>query len=185
MMNKKTSWAKVAALFCVPLIPLVALPVIKYMKARAATQALQEEIGRSEPPATQWNLVEEFLSEGASANAPNEAGRKPLHVSVLGYAPSRAIQALLDNGADVNAVDDSEGTALLIAAKTTQVNTVRLLLSRGADPNIQVTINGKRWTALSRSQAMMADPIMKTNPHLKLKGEIIQMLKAAGAKEQP
>jgi ankyrin repeat protein len=47
----------------------------------------------------------------------------------------RALEALLDGGADVNARDDHGQTALMNAARDGHTEMVRLLVSRGADLN--------------------------------------------------
>ena len=52
-----------------------------------------------------------------------------------------ALEALLDAGADVNAKDDNNQTALMNAAREGQTPVVRLLIARGADLNHTAKFN--------------------------------------------
>ena len=47
----------------------------------------------------------------------------------------KIIKLLIDNGADVNAIDDTGWTPLIIASSTKNVDVVRLLIENGADVN--------------------------------------------------
>lgn len=51
-------------------------------------------------------------------------------------ASSEDIRNLLDAGADIDAQDDSEDTALLLAVKSGRASVVDCLLKNGADPTI-------------------------------------------------
>lgn len=48
------------------------------------------------------------------------------------------LMTLIKEGADVNSVNDYGGTPLMIASKRGHVETVRILLENGADPNIKM-----------------------------------------------
>lgn len=53
-----------------------------------------------------------------------------------GFGNTKNLTCLLDNGADVNAINDKTGgTALMAAARAGNTNAVRLLIERGADVN--------------------------------------------------
>ncbi len=43
---------------------------------------------------------------------------------------SRAVELLLDNGADINEIDDGKGTALMIAASFNRIKAVEVLLKK-------------------------------------------------------
>jgi ankyrin repeat protein len=67
------------------------------------------------------------------------------------------VEALLDSGADVNA-SDRDSTPLMEAAESASPETVRLLLSRGAEVNLKRAQTG--WTVLH--SAARGDPSGKT-----------------------
>ena len=77
------------------------------------------------------------------------------------------VQALLDRGANVNVRDLDDATPLINAVRLGRVQTVRLLLSHHADPNITYG-NGITPLALAREKGDQ---------------KLVQMLKQAGAKE--
>jgi uncharacterized protein len=73
-----------------------------------------------------------------------------LHAARQGYLP--AAQALLDGGADVNAVGAGDGTSpLLMATINGQFDVAMLLLEHGADPNLAAGVNGATplWSAVN------------------------------------
>ncbi|XP_047435062.1 cyclin-dependent kinase inhibitor 2A [Mugil cephalus] len=77
--------------------------------------------------------VEALLRAGAQVNGPNRFGRTPLQVMMMGS--TSVAEALLSRGADPNVKDRSTGTTPLHdAARTGFVDTVRLLVESGADP---------------------------------------------------
>lgn len=77
-----------------------------------------------------------LLNNGADANAENPNGTSPLEDAALrGFEP--IVQLLADHGARVNRVNKvSGGTALYAAASFGKAGTVKLLLDRGAEPNL-------------------------------------------------
>ena len=86
----------------------------------------------------------------------------------LGNASGRgdiaAMTALLDHGADPNAVGGHGLTPLASAARSGRLESIELLLARGADPHRGSGVNG--WTplqhALHKSQAAAAKRLMET-----------------------
>ncbi len=73
-----------------------------------------------------------------------------LHAARQGYLP--AAKALLDGGANVNAVGAGDGTSpLLMATINGQFDVAMLLLERGADPNLAAGVNGATplWSAVN------------------------------------
>lgn len=85
------------------------------------------------------DLLRQALDDGADLNAPLFNGAPPLVVlaeSVIsGYPESRALfNELVERGADVNQVDPVGYTALHWSAGADDLEMVRLLLSKGADP---------------------------------------------------
>ncbi len=91
---------------------------------RAALKPDRAEMGR-------------LLSGGFSANAKDRDGDPLLgNVALLGC--KEAVDILLDHGAEINASTSSGRTALSLAVEDKQTDIVRLLLDRGADPNVGI-----------------------------------------------
>jgi hypothetical protein len=102
-----------------------------------------------------------LLEAGASPTATDLRGRTPLMAAVQSRKPE-AIRFLIDNGADVNARDQLQGTALVRAAGTFgNLEAVQVLLSAGAEVNVQDK-NGMtplmwaaRWGDAQRIEALV------------------------------
>ncbi|XP_002660514.1 cyclin-dependent kinase inhibitor 2A [Danio rerio] len=78
--------------------------------------------------------VQFLLSNGVNANVVNKFRRTPIQVMMMGNAPLALV--LLEQGADPNVPDpDTGSTPLHDAARTGFIDTVRLLIRFGADPN--------------------------------------------------
>lgn len=74
-----------------------------------------------------------LVSHGGDPDVGNKTGLRPLMLAAqLGYAD--CVGALLEGGASVNGTDRHLWTALHEAAFAGQTDSIRLLLSRGADP---------------------------------------------------
>jgi ankyrin repeat protein len=83
----------------------------------------------------------------------SEKSPDPLDVALLEAADDgnlRAIQRLLDAGANVNAVISGDGSPLIVAAREGSVAAVRLLLDRGAEVNLGVTGDGNALIMAAR-----------------------------------
>jgi ankyrin repeat protein len=106
-----------------------------------------------------------LIEAGASPTAPDRRGRTPLMAAVQSRKPDKpeAIRYLIDNGADVNARDQLQGTALVRAAGSFgDLDSVQVLLSAGAEVNVQDK-NGMtplmwaaRWGDAQRVEALVA-----------------------------
>jgi hypothetical protein len=106
-----------------------------------------------------------LIEAGASPTAPDRRGRTPLMAAVQSRKPDKpeAIRYLIDNGADVNARDQLQGTALVRAAGSFgDLDSVQVLLSAGAEVNVQDK-NGMtplmwaaRWADAQRVAALVA-----------------------------
>ncbi len=78
-----------------------------------------------------------LLAAGADVNKRNRLGRTALMFAAF-YGDVRIAKALLDHGADVDAVDgETSRPALAAAAMNGHLEVVRLLLDKGADTSIR------------------------------------------------
>lgn len=135
-----------------------------------------------------------LANEGLPASS-EEAVQALMRAALIGHTP--AVRALLDGGADANALDTNGWTPLMEAAFAGHADTIRALLERGADVN---TKDQAGWTPLmeaaskGHAQAVMillargADASARSNKGWtalkatpKGNAEIIKLLKEAGA----
>jgi ankyrin repeat protein len=86
--------------------------------------------------------IQRLLDLGADVNIHNYKGKTALHVAAkAGFV--RVMEVLVNNGADVNAVDDNGETPIFDVVRSTIKNTTKkksaasFLLSRGADLSIE------------------------------------------------
>lgn len=83
-------------------------------------------------------------------NMKNRAGFTPLHLAIQndedeGFEAAKVSVWLIENGADVNAVDENGDTALHYAVELNRYDLAETLMKRGADPSIA---NNKGLTAV-------------------------------------
>ena len=78
------------------------------------------------------DIVTDLLISGASPHVGDAVlGRKPLHVAAaMGHA--KVASVLLENAAHVDALDDEEESALMLASHNGHLSTVKVLLAAGA-----------------------------------------------------
>lgn len=188
MKNKRASVAKLVALAVVPCgLMAVVARVGQQRRAEAATQQLWESAAKCcKAPLMP---LEECLAQGADLNAGDEYGATALHHAVLASCPN--IEVFLNLGANVNARTKTGRTPLLTAVGEGDVQTVHLLLRRGAD--VHAGRHGAYGTPLHWAQFhlnhLRRDPSATRSTwsgrHRSVQGigQIIQLLKAAGAKE--
>ena len=93
----------------------------------------------------QSESVRFLLEAGADVNISTPDGNTCLHVAVRGHCSKDALQQIIQHGVSVNAVNKRSETALILASRSAQVQTVNILLENGADPNIS---DGRDWTSL-------------------------------------
>jgi len=81
------------------------------------------------------SMIELLLKHGAHVNQPNSLGTTPLMIAAASGSTA-AVTVLLDHGADANLREYMhDQTALMFAANMNRGEVIRILLTRGADPN--------------------------------------------------
>lgn len=183
MKNKKADRAKLACLLCAPLLVLAGVPAAQRYKAGrqthdATTQLLDKLSGSLEAPPTS---IEKLVAAGADVNRRGSNGFTPLHWAAVNNSPDEA-RVLLDKGAKINRGDGWGETALARASWYGSSDVVRFLLKRGAQVNVPAHTSDGTHTALSRAQKE-ADDRRARGKSVERHLEIIQLLKAAGARE--
>ena len=82
------------------------------------------------------DAINVLLKAGADPNIADAHGDTFLHDTVRTNYKKEVLQAIIDNGADVNATNKNNWTALMIASAMSNIDAINVLLKAGADPNI-------------------------------------------------
>jgi len=90
-------------------------------------------------------LATVLVARGADVNAASSAGQTPLHPAASGSP--KCVRMLLAAGAKVDAADRIGRTPLAWAASNNNVETAKLLLDAGADPNREDNEGGSPYAA--------------------------------------
>jgi ankyrin repeat protein len=88
-----------------------------------------------------------LLDAGADVNAVSQLGRSPLIVAAAAHESRDVVRLLLSKGANVNASDTTDITALIAAANADNLDVATLLLAYGADVHAKAR-TGESSTAL-------------------------------------
>lgn len=178
---------KLAALLAVPLILLVPLRLVgernkeraRVMERRRITKALADECSS---PGPEWSKVRYLLEHGADPNAQvyGSTAFQNLHIALNSNPAS--IQLFLKHGANPNIRFFDSETPLMTATVQGDVETVRLLLSKGANVEAVGTCGAfVGGTALSIAHCALTFP--ESHAMIVKHHKIIDLLKAAGAKD--
>ena len=99
--------------------------------------------------ARSYDIAKVFLEHDAEPNVANMDGNTPLHLAIKPTSDNfyrlddaevltaYCVWPLLEHGADVNAMDKDHRTPLLLAIQQKMYDISRILLSRGAGPNVK------------------------------------------------
>lgn len=115
-----------------------------------------------------------LLKHGAAASARTVTGQSALMLAARPARSHEAVGLLLKHGADANATSAFGATALMAAAAGGDVETVRLLLAHGANPNVQATPDEPGFLFGGGRSPLMWAAFRGNN-------EVIQLLIDAGA----
>lgn len=96
-------------------------------------------LSRSPSQDINFQLMEQFLANGADINAAGEMGATVIHDAASNWDVAVA-QFLFERGADIHVVDKTGQTALHLAASTDHVEMVRWLLQKGAHLEAMTTV---------------------------------------------
>lgn len=77
-----------------------------------------------------------LLRHGANPNAKRSDGQTPLHAAVVAHGDVDILAMLIDAGADLDERDNDLDAPLRLAAELGRTEAVKLLLDRGADPDV-------------------------------------------------
>ena len=88
------------------------------------------------------DTINVLLKAGADPNIADVNGETCLYCAVRGACNKEVLQAIIDYGADVNATNMNNWTALMIACQKSNADVINVLLKAGADPNI-ADVNGE------------------------------------------
>lgn len=107
--------------------------------------------------------LQELLARGADPNVPDDGGTTPLMVAARKGALERA-QVLLDAHASVDQADNTGATALWWACQQGRGRCTRLLLRRGANPNLGRTKSGRTplHIASTRNHAKCVEVLLRS-----------------------
>ncbi len=92
------------------------------------------------------DLIDKTLASGESVTQTNAYGRTPLHKAAYYSGEPGVIESIIERGADVNARDKGDWTALHLAARNHHNDALALLLNAGAETHWRDVKHG--WTPL-------------------------------------
>ncbi|MGQ0430747.1 MAG: ankyrin repeat domain-containing protein [Gammaproteobacteria bacterium] len=135
------SWDAVAAAQASDPLPRRIRPAQPAAVDQAEIPALMQRLNAALAAGDMTELAAVLDALPTVATAKGKGGRTWLH-SVASKGNVDAARVFLEHGADVNAVDDEGAPALVLAVLKNHTAMVRFLLDSGADPTIQLTIEG-------------------------------------------
>ena len=105
-------------------------------------------------------MVKWLIANGASVNLAGNTGITPLMGAALANKPNSAyiVQLLIENGADIEAKDEEQATALIVATAQQAMPVVNLLLNHGANANVKDRYQGTpiRYSVMGPNTDIMA-----------------------------
>jgi ankyrin repeat protein len=146
--------------------------------AGGAKQGLRDADGNTALHIAVWYRHPENLSEilkgEPDINAINTEGYTPLHLAVRRPDNEKAIELLLQEGADMNILDPTGRNALLVSVGSHQKDYIGLLVSMGIDINSQ---DNEGNTALHYTLIN----VLKNKMYLPYSKELVKIMVEEGA----
>ncbi|KAK4291833.1 hypothetical protein Pmani_035357 [Petrolisthes manimaculis] len=129
------------------------------------------------------NIVRDLLAAGATVDIPNLAGNTALTLAAEGLGDRLGVlKVLIENGANVNHLDDDGTSALIKASKKNHVEEVQVLLRAGANPDIRESNYGDTalgWASASGYTGVVRELVaVGTNLNLKNNNDVTPLLLA-------
>ena len=85
-----------------------------------------------------------LLRAGADRTIEDADGDTWIHNAIYGNCSKEVLQSIIDQGADVNATNNKNSTALMLASEKGNIDAMNVLLSAGADRTIE-DADGDTW----------------------------------------
>ena len=82
------------------------------------------------------HVINVLINAGANPHISDDEGDTLLHYAAYGDCSKEVLQAIIDHGADVNATNKNNKTALMIACEKCNEDAINVLLNARADPTI-------------------------------------------------
>lgn len=167
--------------------------IVQLLLANGANLEIKDRIGWTALFAAssyaQPDMAQSLISAGAQVNIRDNRGDTPLHVAALilpGYSEREVVSTLVENGAEVNAVNPNSGyTPLQWAVINGNEKVAAILLEHGADPTIKdhwgrtaldVALKSKRTNLVELLKPLLAEESVESNPELsRLVGQTVTL----------
>ena len=149
----------------------------------------EQSVSRNKRSTLACSVVQTLIRHGANVNAMASGSTTPvlyggdplMYASILGN--SQMAKCLLSSGADVSPTDASGLTALAMAIRSTDEETVRMLLSHRADPNQPTNSGFPLFWAVGTQQANLVKLLLQFGADPKrefsIKGHMTSAIQAA------
>lgn len=111
-----------------------------------------------------WDVVLSLIDKDANINAKTDKTGETALTYAAYYAGTDVLKALIDRGADIEAVNSSGFTPLYITVDTMNLDSMRFLLEAGANPDVK-TKNGTKpiYVPFMEKNQQMYDLLMEFN----------------------
>jgi len=172
--NAKLSTGQTALMLAIPSVEIVKLLIENGADVNAKDR--DGETALIESADFDYEIVKMLIKKGVDIDAKNNKGVTALMNACTYFSNEKVVKILLNNKANVNAIDNYGRSALIEASITGNKAIVKLLINNGADVNCRIKKDAKVYpnkTALGAAK-------QGVSPKHK---EIVKLLLEAGAQE--